>query len=57
MEYVRVKDQARRLRLQRFDGICALAKSVPCYLLHLSLTGPFWERIEEALAGDSACRI
>ena len=44
--------ELRAQRLQRFQNVCALAKSVPCCLLRISLTGRFWEKIEEALAGD-----
>ena len=43
-------DKIRALRLQRFDNICTLAQAVPCYLLHLSLTGKFWQKIEKVLA-------
>jgi SynChlorMet cassette protein ScmC len=51
-EMHRVMDEKgiRTLRLQRFNNICALAQSVPCYFLRLSLTGNFWQEIEEALA-------
>jgi SynChlorMet cassette protein ScmC len=44
---------ADRLRLRRsqiFDNVCALAKSIPCYQLDLSLTGEFWREIERVLA-------
>jgi hypothetical protein len=47
-------DQRRAIRLRRFDNICALAKAVPCYELHLSLTGAFWEEMERALADPRA---
>ncbi len=43
-------EEARSARgLQRFDNICALARAVSCYQLHLSLEGPFWQEIERAL--------
>jgi SynChlorMet cassette protein ScmC len=42
-------EELRLLRLRRFDNICALAKAVPCYELHLSLTGAFWEEMERVL--------
>jgi SynChlorMet cassette protein ScmC len=43
-------DMARALRLQRFENICSLAKSMRCYHLHLSLDGAFWEEIEGVIA-------
>jgi hypothetical protein len=43
------REELQASRLQRFDNICALARTVPCYELHLSLTGAFWERIERVL--------
>jgi hypothetical protein len=42
-------DEARALRLRRFEALSALAKDVPMYTLELSLTGAFWQAIEEAL--------
>jgi len=42
-------EELRLLRLRRFDSICALAKAVPCFELHLSLTGAFWEEMERVL--------
>jgi SynChlorMet cassette protein ScmC len=42
----------RALRLERFDNLCALARAVPAYWLHLSLTGSFWQDIEQALKID-----
>ncbi len=46
------KDKGRMLRLQRFDNICVLAQGVPCFLLHLSPTGTFWQEIEKAITSD-----
>ena len=43
------KDVVRKLRLQRFENICSLAKSKICYHLHLSLDGAFWEEIERVI--------
>jgi len=40
------EDKARARRVQRFENIVALANSVPCYLLRLSLDGAFWVKIE-----------
>jgi SynChlorMet cassette protein ScmC len=42
-------EEVRALRLRRFDNLCALAKAVPCYELHLSLTSRFWEEMERVL--------
>jgi len=39
----------RKLRLQRFENICSLAKSMRCYCLHLSLDGAFWKEIERVI--------
>lgn len=43
------QDEVRARNVQRFDNICILAKSVPCYLLHLSLVGTFWREIERVI--------
>jgi SynChlorMet cassette protein ScmC len=40
---------ARALRLQRFENICSLAKSMSCYRLQLGLDGAFWEEIERVI--------
>lgn len=37
------------LRLQRFDNICKLVRSIPVYLLHISKNGSFWKEIEKVL--------
>lgn len=47
-------DKVRILRQKRFDQLCLLAQSVPAFILHLSLSGRFWELIEQAL--ESATR-
>ena len=39
----------RRVRARIFENACSLAASVPVYRLRLSLTGRFWENIEEVL--------
>jgi len=36
-------------RLQRFKNICALVKAIPSFMLHISLTGSFWDEIDKAL--------
>jgi hypothetical protein len=35
--------------LQRFENLCALARAVPTYLLHVSPDGTFWEEIGKVL--------
>jgi len=42
-------EERRVLRLQRFDAVCVLAKSVPAYLLRISLEGEFWREVEREL--------
>jgi SynChlorMet cassette protein ScmC len=49
---VRMKDRSVEKKLlggNAFANAAAMAKSVPTYILRLSLTGRFWERIEEIL--------
>jgi len=46
---------ARRVNLQRFHNTVAMARKLPIYRLHISLTGKFWERIEELLSANSPC--
>jgi SynChlorMet cassette protein ScmC len=43
------QESLRLLRLERFNNLCSLVKTVPVYILHLSLTGAFWEEIEQVL--------
>jgi SynChlorMet cassette protein ScmC len=45
-------DAACVLRLQRFENICSLAKSMSCYYLRLSLNGAFWKEIERVIARE-----
>ena len=45
------KNVVRELRLQRFDNICDLARTVPSYILHICPNGTFWREIERALSG------
>ena len=45
--------ESRVLRQQSFDLLCALARAVPAFVLHLSLTGAFWVEIERALGWNS----
>jgi SynChlorMet cassette protein ScmC len=50
MEAERCKEELYSLRVKRFDNLCALAQVLPAHLLHISLTGAFWQEIEQALA-------
>jgi SynChlorMet cassette protein ScmC len=46
----RLRDKEKQtLRLQRFDNICKLVKTIPTYLLHISKNGSFWKEIEKVL--------
>ena len=44
------RDEIRRLHLERFNNLCALANAVPGHILRISLTGPFWREIDRALS-------
>jgi len=43
------KEELRSLHLEWFNNLCALAHVVPAHLLHISLTGTFWQEIERSL--------
>jgi SynChlorMet cassette protein ScmC len=45
------KDELRKHRQMCFDNICALAQTIPSYVLHLGRDGAFWKEIERALNG------
>lgn len=45
------KEKNRALHLERFNNLCALARNVPTHVLHISLTGAFWQEIEQTLEG------
>ncbi|MBN1425951.1 SynChlorMet cassette protein ScmC [Candidatus Fermentibacteria bacterium] len=47
------RDEVRTLYLEAFNNLCALARIVPAHMLHISLTGPFWQEIERAPKGDT----
>lgn len=47
------EEEARIIHLQRFENICALAKIVRSYRLHLSLDGAFWEEIEQVIIREA----
>jgi len=44
------KEETRGLHLERFNNLCALARVVPTHVLHISLTGAFWQEIEQVLS-------
>jgi SynChlorMet cassette protein ScmC len=39
----------RYFKLKLFDNACKMAKKVPSYLLSVSLTGSFWEKMEQVV--------
>jgi SynChlorMet cassette protein ScmC len=43
------KEEFRVMYLERFNSLCSLAKVVPAHVLHISLTGAFWQEIDQAL--------
>ena len=43
------KGELNALHLERFNNLCVLARTVPAHVLHISLNGAFWEKIEQAL--------
>lgn len=47
-------EEVRAMHLQRFENINALIRCLPAHLLHISLTGPFWQQMEKALAAYGA---
>jgi len=50
------EDEAQALHQEQLAAINALTQTCPAYLLHLSLTGSFWQEIERALQ-DQARRL
>ena len=42
-------EELRALHLERFDNLCAVARVVPAHVLHISLTGAFWQEIERVI--------
>ena len=45
------KDELHALYLERFNNLCALARIIPAHVLHIGLTGAFWQEIDQALGG------
>lgn len=54
MPYGLFKEEVRSLHLQRFDNLCAMARIIPAHVLHISLTGAFWQEIEKTLQDQDA---
>ncbi len=51
------KEELQALNMERFENLCALARIISVHVLHISLTGPFWQEIDKALRegdGDDA---
>ena len=44
-------EQGRAFKSKLLDNACRLARSVPAFILDISLTGRFWEEIERVLDG------
>jgi len=42
-------DEIAAFNRRRFENLCVLVRSVPAYLLHVSLTGAFWEEIARTI--------
>jgi len=42
-------EELRALYLERFNNLCTLARVIPAHMLHITLTGAFWQEIEQAL--------
>jgi len=43
------QEEERAIKKQLFDNACQLAKAVPSFTLHVSLSGRFWEEMEKVL--------
>lgn len=43
------KEELHALHMEQFNNLCALARVIPAHLLHISMTGAFWQDIEQAL--------
>ncbi len=44
--------EAQAHRLQRFNNICELAQTIPCYHLGLDMSSDFWHLIKRAVTGS-----
>jgi SynChlorMet cassette protein ScmC len=43
------KAEERAISLKLFENACTLATRVPCFTLDVTLSGPFWEKMQEVL--------
>jgi SynChlorMet cassette protein ScmC len=43
-------NEKKAYRKRQLDNACELAKAVPAFILHVSLTGKFWEELEKILS-------
>ncbi len=43
------KEELRALHLEQFNNLCTLARVIPTHTLRISLTGTFWQEIEQTL--------
>lgn len=50
-------DEARALYANQLAAAEELVRTIPAHTLHLNLTGPFWEQIEETLAANSSAPL
>jgi len=49
-------EEKRKIRKRVFENAAELAKAVPTYRLKVSLTGRFWEKIEEVLEREPSAK-
>ncbi len=47
------REEIRILHRERFFNLCALVRVIPAHVLHISLTGAFWQVIEQAIEKGS----
>ena len=49
-----IQEEVQALHLERFNNLCTLARVIPVHMLHISLTGAFWQEIEKSLGVQDA---
>jgi len=42
-------EEQKTIKKKLFDNACEFTKAIPAFIFHVSLTGRFWEKIEEVL--------
>jgi SynChlorMet cassette protein ScmC len=47
-------DSRSSMRIKTFQNACRIAEAVPAFFLKASLTGRFWEKMEEAIIGGAS---